>query len=88
MNRKLGLKVQERTKELQVAQTKLLEAAHHAGMAEIAIRVLHNFGNILNSANVATQSLSDRIRSSKIYLLGEMHEHAPEAYRRTWSIPF
>ena len=41
----------ETTQELRDAQNRLIEAAHRAGMAEIAIDVLHNIGNSLNHLN-------------------------------------
>lgn len=52
-NRQLEGKVQERTRELEKARKKLMEAAHAAGMAEIATNVLHNLGNSLNNARTS-----------------------------------
>ncbi len=49
--------VEERSKQLKNAQKELLEKAHRAGMADIAADILHNIGNILNSAHVSLQSL-------------------------------
>lgn len=61
--------VAERTRELQqtceklaTTQEQLLTAAHHAGMAEVAIGVVHNIGNVLNSVVIATQSMNTRLR--------------------------
>jgi hypothetical protein len=43
--------------ELAETQRQLMEASHHAGMAEVATGVLHNVGNVLNSANVSVSTL-------------------------------
>jgi len=48
----------------------LVEASHRAGMAEIATGVLHNVGNVLNSVNVASESLAKQLDSSRLHLLG------------------
>ncbi|ARN84163.1 sensor histidine kinase [Candidatus Nucleicultrix amoebiphila] len=39
----------------------LVVSAKHAGMAEVATSILHNVGNILNSANVSVNLLSESI---------------------------
>ncbi len=52
--------------ELLVAQQKLVETAHSAGMNEIATGVLHNIGNILNSVNISTEEIDITIKNSKI----------------------
>ena len=44
-------------RELQRLHAELLEASRQAGMAEVATSVLHNVGNVLNSANVSGQLL-------------------------------
>jgi PAS domain S-box-containing protein len=43
----------------------LLEVSRQAGMAEVATSVLHNVGNVLNSVNVSSSLISDRVRTSK-----------------------
>lgn len=53
-------------RELLVAQQKLVETAHSAGMNEIATGVLHNIGNILNSVNISTEEIDITIKNSKI----------------------
>ncbi|MDM8552560.1 PAS domain S-box protein [Desulfobacterales bacterium HSG2] len=72
--------VDEQTKELQSANERLsatirsLEetreslriSAHQAGMAEIAVSVLHNIGNAVNSVNVRTCQLKDVFGSREI----------------------
>jgi len=51
--------VDERTRELEIAQKALLEKAHKAGMADVAIGTLHNVGNILNSIRTAAEAIKD-----------------------------
>jgi PAS domain S-box-containing protein len=48
-----------------------LEMSRQAGMAEVATGVLHNVGNVLNSVNVASSLLRDRIRNSNVGQLGK-----------------
>jgi two-component system, NtrC family, sensor kinase len=73
LNANLERKVRERTsqleatlQELQETQTQLTDVAHRAGMAEIATGVLHNVGNALNSVNISTTVLGERLRRSKL----------------------
>jgi len=58
--------VELRTSELQAVQKQLLETAHQTGMAEIATNVLHNVGNVLNSAITSTTVISETINNSKL----------------------
>jgi DNA-binding LacI/PurR family transcriptional regulator/signal transduction histidine kinase len=51
-------KVEARTRELRTTQRQLLETAHQAGMAEMAVGVLHNVGNLLNSVSVCAEEIS------------------------------
>ncbi|HEX4084754.1 MAG TPA: ATP-binding protein [Chthoniobacteraceae bacterium] len=51
--------------EVEVLHNQLVEASRHAGMAEVATGVLHNVGNVLNSVNVSSTLLSDRLRKSR-----------------------
>jgi PAS domain S-box-containing protein len=44
----------------------LLSASRQAGMAEIATSVLHNVGNVLNSVNVSSSLIADKVRNSKV----------------------
>jgi PAS domain S-box-containing protein len=44
----------------------LLEASRQAGMAEVATSVLHNVGNVLNSVNVSSSLICDKVRTSKV----------------------
>jgi PAS domain S-box-containing protein len=57
-----------------------LEMSRQAGMAEVATGVLHNVGNVLNSVNVASSLVRDRIRNSSVAQLRKavllMEEHS------------
>jgi DNA-binding LacI/PurR family transcriptional regulator/signal transduction histidine kinase len=53
--------VKERTRELRDAQRQLVESARTAGMAEVAVGVLHNVGNLINSVNVSAERIGDVI---------------------------
>jgi len=72
----------QREKELQKVQKDLVQASHRAGMAEVATDVLHNVGNILNSINVSTNYIKDKISNSKAANLGKvmaiMAEHSDD----------
>lgn len=63
------------------AHEQLVVAAREAGMAEVAIGVLHNVGNVLNSVNVSSSILVDRLRQlkserlSKVVALLREHEN-------------
>jgi PAS domain S-box-containing protein len=57
----------------------LLDVSRQAGMAEVATGVLHNVGNTLNSVNVSTSLVMDRLRQSRVSSLARaaqlLHEH-------------
>lgn len=42
----------------------LVDSAHVAGKAEVAIDVLHNVGNVLNSINTSTQIVTEKLQHS------------------------
>lgn len=68
-NLKLSREITERQRaeqELAILHQKLVDAAHRAGMAEIATDVLHNVGNVLNSVNVSCTLTAERLRDSSI----------------------
>jgi PAS domain S-box-containing protein len=44
----------------------LLTASRQAGMAEVATDVLHNVGNILNSVNVSTTLIREKLQRSEV----------------------
>jgi signal transduction histidine kinase len=52
--------------ELLNTQKRLVEAAHRAGMADVASEVLHNVGNILNSINISTTQMTEIISDSRV----------------------
>jgi signal transduction histidine kinase len=52
--------------ELFEAHQKIVEKSRLAGMAEVATGVLHNVGNVLNSVNVSSNVLADRIKKSRL----------------------
>jgi len=62
----LEKRVEERTRELEAIHNQLLEASRQAGMSEIAVNVLHNVGNVLNSVNVSTGMIIQNAKKSKI----------------------
>ena len=65
-SKNLEHKVEERTRDLKTAQADLLRQAHEAGMAEMAVGILHNIGNAITPAKVSTALLIKRINESRI----------------------
>jgi len=78
-SRTLELKVEERTKDLKMAQAELLRQAHEAGMAEMAVGILHNIGNAITPAKVSTALLIKRINESRI------RNHIKEVMKRFYN---
>jgi signal transduction histidine kinase len=82
----LRLEVEERKKRAQAEterlQHDLLAASREAGLAEMATSVLHNVGNVLNSVNISTTLIGDRIRRLGIAGVGKvadlMQQHAAD----------
>jgi PAS domain S-box-containing protein len=58
LNTELETRVLERTQQLEDVHKQLRDAAHEAGMAEVATNVLHNVGNVLNSVNVSADIIA------------------------------
>ncbi|MDJ0838987.1 MAG: two-component regulator propeller domain-containing protein [Acidobacteriota bacterium] len=56
-------------KNLVAAQEELFQTAHAAGMAETATEVLHNVGNILNSAKTSGYLIEETLREEKWWTL-------------------
>jgi signal transduction histidine kinase len=52
--------------ELNRSNQELVKTARQAGMAEIAVDVLHNVGNVLNSVGVTTQDLKRKVQRSRM----------------------
>lgn len=65
--------------EVELGHNRLLNASRKAGMADVATSVLHNVGNVLNSANMMSTLIAEDVRQSKVSTLvkavGLMSEH-------------
>jgi two-component system sensor histidine kinase ChiS len=59
------MRVRQAERELEKAR-QLLEASRQAGMAEVATNILHNVGNVLNSVNVSSRLILDKVERSKV----------------------
>ena len=86
--RELKLEIEEREmaeRKLTTLHRELLETSRQAGMAEVATGVLHNVGNVLNSVNVSTILIGERLRRSKFANLRKIaaliQEHAGDLNR-------
>ncbi len=66
--------VEERTSELHATQQSMIQTAHQAGMAEIAIGVLHHIGNTLNSLNISAHVINETLRKSSIEKVGRANQ--------------
>lgn len=67
--RELREEIEQRKRvEIQVENTykELMVVSRQAGMAEIATNVLHNVGNVLNSVNISSVLIADKIRNLKV----------------------
>lgn len=75
-SKSLEQKVEERTRELKTAQANLVQQAHEAGMAEMAVGILHNIGNAITPAKVGASLLSKRLKESPLrnHLDKAMHQ--------------
>jgi two-component system NtrC family sensor kinase len=62
LNAELEERVRARSLELEAAQRQLVEAAHLAGRAEVAVSMLHNVGNVLNSLNINAHLTSETLK--------------------------
>jgi len=67
-------------KKLEIVHKNLVDSARAAGMAEVAIGVLHNVGNVLNSVNVSAGFICEHLSQSKLASLPKviqlLREHA------------
>ena len=73
-NTTLRAEIQERQRmesEVAAVHRQLVDASRQAGQAEVASSVLHNVGNVLNSVNVSTSILGERLRGLPIANLGK-----------------
>jgi signal transduction histidine kinase len=64
--------VAEKFKTQETMHRQMLTLSHHAGMAEVATSVLHNVGNVLNSVNVSSHLISEKLRESEVATLGKL----------------
>jgi signal transduction histidine kinase len=71
-NEELEARVEERTRELQHTQARLVETARKVGMAEVASNVLHNVGNTLTSVVMETQLMKEEMESSRTPRLSQV----------------
>ncbi|HEY3862416.1 MAG TPA: PAS domain-containing sensor histidine kinase [Verrucomicrobiae bacterium] len=66
--------------KLEELHKQLLQTSRQAGMTEVATSVLHNVGNVLNSANISTALLLDNAQKSSAHYLGKaaalLNEHS------------
>lgn len=60
--------------QLELTYKKLMEAAHRAGMAEVASGVLHNVGNLLNSVNISAELAYEKVVRSELSNLQKLAE--------------
>jgi PAS domain S-box-containing protein len=71
--------MKEAEAKLEAVHKQLLDTSRLTGMAEVATSVLHNVGNVLNSANVSTSIVAEKIRRwrgaslSKVTAMLEAH---------------
>ncbi len=67
---------------LGIMHTQLLDTSRQAGMAEVATSVLHNVGNVLNSVNVSSSLIREKIKKSRVQNLKRVvsifDEHATD----------
>jgi len=59
---------------LEEARRQVIETARAAGMSEIAMGILHNVGNVLNSVNISASLLSERVQSMCVDDLAKLAE--------------
>jgi signal transduction histidine kinase len=61
-------------KEREHLMDQLLETSRQLGMAEVAVNVLHNVGNVLNSINVSAMQLNTLVQESYTSDIGRIAE--------------
>jgi PAS domain S-box-containing protein len=64
--------LKEAEEKLDHTHRQLVDASRQAGMAEVATSVLHNVGNVLNSVNVSSSVIGEKIRKSKASSLSKV----------------
>jgi PAS domain S-box-containing protein len=63
---------QEHARQQDEMNRRLVETSRQAGKAEVAVGVLHNVGNVLNSVNVSAGIINDTIRASQVDALSDV----------------
>ena len=84
----LEKEIEERKRmELEVERVhrQLVDASRLAGQAEVASSVLHNVGNVLNSINVSTSLVNERLQKMPVANLAKaarlIHDHSADLSR-------
>jgi PAS domain S-box-containing protein len=84
-NAQLHIEIAERQRAEEAQQAlhrQLVEASRQVGMAEVAMNILHNVGNVLNSMNVTMDLVSRAVRQSLVGDVGRitalLHAHASD----------
>lgn len=58
--------------ELKETQAQLIELSRQAGMAEVAVGILHNLGNSLNSVNVSVSFILEKLDDAQVINLNKV----------------
>ena len=81
LNQEIAERIQAE-KELHKTHAQLVETSRRAGMAEVATDVLHNVGNILNSINVTSTLIREKVSNLRVEKLKKvsdmLKEHADD----------
>ena len=64
--------IKEAEAKVNALHHQLMDASRQAGMAEVATSVLHNVGNVLNSVNVSSSLIAEKVRQSKVSSLAKV----------------
>lgn len=70
----LEQRVVDRTKKLEELNKVVSDTSRLAGMAEVANGVLHNVGNVLNSVNVSSSVIRDKLQHSSVGGLSKLDD--------------
>lgn len=73
------LSAKEAEEKLQKLNAQIISSTREVGMADVAVSILHNVGNVLNSVNVSSNILVENLKKShfnKFFdVCGMMREH-------------